>query len=92
LYEEALDDMNRALELRQENNSFILKTRVKIFIALERYHEALLDQNEILDNDPNNRAILLERREVYNKLGLYDKSHSNSTHRNRITLKSTYSC
>lgn len=83
--------MNKALELRQENNLFLLKIRAKICIALKRYHEALMDQNKILDNEPNNNTVLLERRGVYQKLGLYDKSHSNSTHRNRITLKPTYS-
>ncbi|EXX59555.1 uncharacterized protein OCT59_017307 [Rhizophagus irregularis] len=91
LYEEALIDLNKALELRQENNLFLLKIRAKICIALKRYHEALMDQNKILDNEPNNNTVLLERRGVYQKLGLYDKSHSNSTHRNRITLKPTYS-
>ncbi|GBB99285.1 hypothetical protein RclHR1_03470020 [Rhizophagus clarus] len=91
LYEEALNDLNKALELRQENNLFLLKIRAKICIALERYHEALMDQNKIIENEPNNNAILLERREVYRKLGLYDKTHSNSTNRSRITLKPTYS-
>ena len=85
-------DLNKALELRQENNSFILKIRSKIFIALERYREALMDQNKILDNEPNNNAILIERREVYHKLGLYDKTRVNSAHKSRITLKSTHSC
>uniref|UniRef100_U9TKG4 Uncharacterized protein n=1 Tax=Rhizophagus irregularis (strain DAOM 181602 / DAOM 197198 / MUCL 43194) TaxID=747089 RepID=U9TKG4_RHIID len=80
LYEEALIDLNKALELRQENNLFLLKIRAKICIALKRYHEALMDQNKILDNEPNNNTVLLERRGVYQKLGLYDKSHSNSTH------------
>jgi predicted Zn-dependent protease len=80
------------LELRQKNNLFLLKIRAKICIALERYHEALMDQNEILENEPNNNTILLERREVYHKLGLYDKTHTtNSIHRNRIMLKPTYS-
>ncbi|RIA88699.1 hypothetical protein C1645_774371 [Glomus cerebriforme] len=92
LYEAALIDLDKALELRQENNSFLLKIRAKIYIALKRYHEALMDQNKILDNEPNNDAILLERREVYHKLGLCDKTHANSAHRSRITLKPTYSC
>ncbi|CAI2165040.1 6349_t:CDS:2 [Funneliformis geosporum] len=92
LYEEALIDVNKALELRGENNSFILKTRARILIALERYHEALMDQNEILENDPDNSVILLERREVYHKLGICDKARSNSTNRCRKTLKPTYSC
>ncbi|CAG8633482.1 15886_t:CDS:2 [Funneliformis caledonium] len=92
LYEEALMDVNKAFELRRENNSFILKTRARIFIALERFHEALMDQNKILENDPDNSVILLERREVYHKLGVCDKARPNSTQRCRITLKPTYTC
>jgi tetratricopeptide (TPR) repeat protein len=72
-YEEALDDLNRALEL-EPNNVHALWNRGEIYRLLGRYDEALDDLNRALKLEPNNVHALDNRGVTYRMLGRYDEA------------------
>jgi tetratricopeptide (TPR) repeat protein len=72
-YEEALQDLNRALEL-DPNNTQALATRGNTYLLIERNEEALQVLNRALQLDPNNTQTLGLRGDTYRKMKRYEQA------------------
>jgi tetratricopeptide (TPR) repeat protein len=72
-YEEALQDLNRALEL-DPNNTQALGLRGNTYLTMKRYEQALRDLNRALQLDPNNAQTLGLRGDTYRKMKRYEQA------------------
>jgi tetratricopeptide (TPR) repeat protein len=70
-YDEALADLNRAIELNPEDAS-ALACRGYTYWDMERYDEALADFNRALELDPENAWAIVSRGQTYRAMGRYD--------------------
>jgi tetratricopeptide (TPR) repeat protein len=82
-YRGALQDNKRALELDSRNIE-IYKNNIGLKFQLEKFAEAIVDCNKVLEHEPNNAMIFFRRGEA--KLKLNDKNGACLDWHNAVNL------
>jgi tetratricopeptide (TPR) repeat protein len=72
-YDEALADLNRAIEL-DPSYAWAIGRRGETYQDLERYDEALADLNRAIELDPSYAWAIGHRGETYQDLERYDEA------------------
>ena len=72
-YDEALDDLNRAIEL-DPSRAWAIAYRGESYRLTGRYDEALDDLNRAIELDPSHAAVIASRGQTYQAMERYDEA------------------
>lgn len=72
-YQRAVDDFNRAEELRMET-PYLWMNRAMAYISLREYDKAMADLNLLVEKEPENPSNLFYRGELFFRLEDYDRA------------------
>ena len=73
LYDEAVEDLNRAIEL-DTTNTFAYFNRALLLYERHDYNGAMADFNTVLRHEPGNALTLYNRSLIYTQVGDYEKA------------------